>query len=277
MSKNGQLTDDELTPVQGTIQLANTTARAWLGLETATRTELGVDLNITSPAGGYRDLAMQRAMYANPAAFGAKTVATPGYSVHGQGRCVDIYNWAALGSRRLDLIAARFGFRRTIIGEAWHYQHDGVTATGGGGGGFNPLSGGNMFGFVYTPAVSWKFFCVPGDYIKNTPGAQAESVLALAGLSLGSIESLDELTEVMWTSGFGDQFGPGTPHATAWDLLGTLAGGGTLYTTASQRAQQGGSTPAPVDYDLLAQKTAALIKFPTTLTIDPPPATGKLS
>ena len=37
------------------------------------------------------------------------------------------------------------------------------------------------------------------------------------------------------------------------------------------------ATVGDIDYDLLAQKTAALVTFPTTLTIDPPPATGHLS
>lgn len=120
MSKNGQLRDDELVTVQGTIRLAVGSAPAWGALVDAVRAETGIVLKITSPRGGYRDLAMQKA-----AAGTGNHQYKPGTSVHGYGRCVDIYNWAAVGTSKLDELATRHGFTRTIAHEPWHYQHDG--------------------------------------------------------------------------------------------------------------------------------------------------------
>lgn len=123
MSKNGQLRDDELEVVQAPVRLARVTARAWRALVADVRAETGITITITTPRGGYRDLAMQKA-----AAGTGNHQYKPGTSVHGHGTCVDIWNWAAVGTKRLDTVAARHGFRRTIESEPWHYQHDGKTA-----------------------------------------------------------------------------------------------------------------------------------------------------
>lgn len=132
MSGNGKLTDGELEAVQGDIRLAKGTAAAWRALVSDVKAGTGITITITSPAGGYRDLALQEDMYRNPGKYGATHgVASPGHSVHGTGRCVDIYNWASVGTAKLDGFAAKRGFSRTIAAEGWHYQHDGTTTAGG--------------------------------------------------------------------------------------------------------------------------------------------------
>jgi hypothetical protein len=142
-----RLRPDQLAVVQGGMMLAIPTARAYLAFEAAAKAE-GWDPNITAPAGAFRSEAMVEDMWnSSPArrlaVYGVPlggTVAKPrslggGGSVHENGRCVDIGNWGSIGQKRLDTLANKFGFKRTIASEGWHYQHDGVTAIGGGAGG----------------------------------------------------------------------------------------------------------------------------------------------
>lgn len=132
MSANGHLRPDELTPVQGAIYLANNTAHAWYAMVNACRIATKVQLTITAPFGGYRSLAAQQYMWQHRETSSTGQVAYPGHSVHGNGRCVDIYNWASANSW-LRTNAATYGFTRTIMpSEPWHFQHNG--SSGGGGG-----------------------------------------------------------------------------------------------------------------------------------------------
>jgi hypothetical protein len=141
MSANGRLAPAELAFVQGSIQLARVTAAAWLNFEAAMR-RLGFDPNITEPFGGYRDIDDQIYMATHTGTSTTGSVAAPGTSVHGDGSCVDISNWATFGrtrdagslwrwySKALDQFIAPYGFRRTYKGalwEPWHYQHDRIT------------------------------------------------------------------------------------------------------------------------------------------------------
>jgi hypothetical protein len=143
MSANGRLLPAELVAVQGSIQLSRVTGVAWLNFEQAMR-RLGFEPNVTAPFGGYRNLADQTFMAGHPSTSTTGTVARPGKSVHGDGSCVDISNWANFGrardvgslgrwySRALDQFIAPYGFRRTFKGtlwEPWHYQHDRVTSS----------------------------------------------------------------------------------------------------------------------------------------------------
>jgi hypothetical protein len=131
--------------VQGDMQLADNTANAWFALRAAALAEFRVALRISSPAGAWRSPEMVMDMWLYPAKYGAtkgtakpRALGGPG-SVHESGRCVDIYNWPAMGPTEskaitnLERLAARSGFTRTIKVEAWHYQHDGSGGSGGGG------------------------------------------------------------------------------------------------------------------------------------------------
>lgn len=124
MSTNGKLPAHALTTVQGAITLATATATAWLALEQDVRHQTGIDL-VISPNGGYRSYDLQQKLSGK-----GHHQYRPGTSVHGWGNCVDISNYARVGIARLDPIAARYGFRRTIASEPWHYQHDGTVPAG---------------------------------------------------------------------------------------------------------------------------------------------------
>lgn len=130
-----------LTAVQGSMSLASGTAQAWFAFCEAAVERYGFTPWISAPGGAWRSEAMVLDMWLNPAKYGAtkgvakpRSLGGPG-SVHENGRCVDINNWAVLGSKLLEPLASQFGFTRTIAKEPWHFQHDGSTAVGGSGSG----------------------------------------------------------------------------------------------------------------------------------------------
>src|SRR5690606_15996455 len=104
---------------------------------------------LSSPAGAYRSEELVVDMWRNPAKYGASQgVAKPisrggGGSVHQNGRCIDVNNWASFGdlvvsrgfrrSRRRDTLAAAHGVYpdARYPNEPWHYQHNGTTPAGG--------------------------------------------------------------------------------------------------------------------------------------------------
>jgi hypothetical protein len=91
----------------------------------ACRRDLGFTMVVTSPDGGYRDLAMQQALIYDPQ--GPVPIASLGKSSHGWGTAVDIWsrdmNW-------MNANAPRFGFTQTWANEPWHWQWDGTPAGG---------------------------------------------------------------------------------------------------------------------------------------------------
>ena len=90
----------------------------------------GVPLVINS---GFRTMAEQQHLYAcyqNGNCNNGNLAARPGYSNHQSGRAVDITVSSWLVNN-----AARFGFRRTVPSEAWHYEFFGADPGG-------PCSGG---------------------------------------------------------------------------------------------------------------------------------------
>ena len=83
----------------------------------------GITLRLNS---GFRSYAEQVALYAKSFLPGEPVAAKPGYSNHQNGKAFDIdvklgrtYQW--LGDN-----AARFGFRRTVKSEAWHWEYIGA-------------------------------------------------------------------------------------------------------------------------------------------------------
>jgi hypothetical protein len=92
-------------------------AASWKRLVADIRKETGVAATI-SKDGAYRSFNRQKVLSGT-----GHHQYRPGYSIHGLGRCVDVYNWPAIGSKTLDRIAARHGWRRTIPTEPWHYQY----------------------------------------------------------------------------------------------------------------------------------------------------------
>jgi hypothetical protein len=156
---NGTVPAASLTTVQGTIQLENSTAIAWGAMKSAAAVA-GVGLGIAVPAGGYRSLAMQQDMIANPGDYNVKhgvALASAGNSTHGFGTCVDISpdsanNWAAALNSSGNPNAHKFGFVRdrypaySYENNHWHYIGP-LTTTGG-----NEMPSGNML--VNTDSIS---------------------------------------------------------------------------------------------------------------------------
>lgn len=86
---NGTVPASGLTAVQGSIELATDAAVAYLALKAAEPS-----ISIATPLGGYRSLAQQAALKANPRAYGSSlpssAIASAGSSSHGLGENVDL-------------------------------------------------------------------------------------------------------------------------------------------------------------------------------------------
>jgi D-alanyl-D-alanine carboxypeptidase len=114
-------------------RVAVKTAHAFLKLQKAAAAA-GVDIGINS---GFRTMDEQKYFYGcyqSGNCNSGNLAARPGYSNHQNGRALDLSN-----SRSSWLInnAARFGFKRTVPSETWHYEFFGSDPGGpcGGGGG----------------------------------------------------------------------------------------------------------------------------------------------
>ena len=97
---------------------AKPTAHAFLKMQQAADAA-GVTLSINS---GFRTQAEQQALYKcyqTGSCNGGNLAARPGYSNHQNGRALDLatgdWTWVANN-------AARFGFKRTVPSERWHYE-----------------------------------------------------------------------------------------------------------------------------------------------------------
>jgi len=114
--RRGRAVDVALVDVGGA-WLARDIAAKFLAMQAAARAD-GVELHVRS---GFRTIEQQRWLYqAWRAGFGAKA-ARPGHSNHQLGRAADIYltedvyAWLTRNARR-------FGFRRTVASEPWHWE-----------------------------------------------------------------------------------------------------------------------------------------------------------
>jgi hypothetical protein len=136
---NGRLPGNDLTTVQGSIQLSDPTAKAWKYLVAAAAKHLGRHISIAAPAGGYRSYAVQAQMRqvsisgnaAQKRYWGLSTTSTAplavaGNSKHGLGICVDVVGTPMDGA--FLSLARQYGFNRTVAGDPNHFQHDGRTA-----------------------------------------------------------------------------------------------------------------------------------------------------
>lgn len=117
---NGTKVRLELASIGGGKQLRTDAAAAFIRMREAARVA-GVDLHVNS---AFRSWAKQAELYALFQA-GGNLAAEPGYSNHQGGVAVDIesangtnaaYHWLVAN-------AARFGFRRTVASEPWHWEY----------------------------------------------------------------------------------------------------------------------------------------------------------
>lgn len=111
---------------------AKPTAHAFLKMQAAAD-KAGVTLSINS---GFRSMAEQQHLYQcyqTHSCNNGNLAAKPGYSNHQNGRALDLatgdWTWVANN-------AARFGFKRTVPSERWHYEFFGTDPGG-------PCSGAN--------------------------------------------------------------------------------------------------------------------------------------
>jgi D-alanyl-D-alanine carboxypeptidase len=95
------------------------TARAYTAMRDAAAAA-GVGLQLNS---GFRTNEDQQMFYlAWKAGLGARA-ARPGFSNHQSGRALDIDVWNYDHLVWLEANAARFGFKRTVDGEPWHWEY----------------------------------------------------------------------------------------------------------------------------------------------------------
>jgi hypothetical protein len=107
------------------------TAHAFLKMQQAADSA-GVTLSINS---GFRSMAEQQHLYncyKTGSCNNGNLAARPGYSNHQNGRALDLAtsNWTWVANN-----ASRFGFKRTVPSERWHYEYSGADPGG-------PCSGG---------------------------------------------------------------------------------------------------------------------------------------
>jgi zinc D-Ala-D-Ala carboxypeptidase len=110
----------EIVPVDD-VWLAASTAHDFLAMQEAAA-QAGIMLSIRS---GFRDHETQTWLYeAWRAGFGNRA-ARPGFSLHQSGRALDIRVYDPQTRTWLTKHARRFGFRRTVADEPWHFEHVG--------------------------------------------------------------------------------------------------------------------------------------------------------
>lgn len=105
--------DDELIAVD--------TARAFLRMRAHALRD-GVSIRIVS---GFRSYSHQRRLYQLWRAGRGNLAAKPGYSNHQDGAALDLNTEGRGVLRWLNRNGARYGFRRTVPSEPWHWEHRG--------------------------------------------------------------------------------------------------------------------------------------------------------
>jgi len=131
MSKNGHLTADELTAVQGGICLRNDIAIRYRSMVADAKKD-GVTVAIVSSyknAGGYRSEAVQLDMRKHPSLYDITPGILPGYpSGHGDGNCADI----ATGLAWVKEHQADYDVSFPVAGDPNHARFNTTTTAGSG-------------------------------------------------------------------------------------------------------------------------------------------------
>ncbi len=95
------------------------TARAFLAMQAAAKAD-GIELGIRS---GFRSMEQQMWLYAAWKAGYGNKAARPGHSNHQDGKALDLYLDTPETFAWLERHARRFGFKRTVRGEPWHWEY----------------------------------------------------------------------------------------------------------------------------------------------------------
>ncbi len=117
---NGRAAQVKLAPIPGGRLMREDAAQAFSRMHAAAQKE-GIALQVNS---AFRTMQEQEALYGAYEAGTGNLAARPGYSNHQGGIAVDI---AVSGLPRtyawLEQNGARFGFKRTVPSEAWHWEY----------------------------------------------------------------------------------------------------------------------------------------------------------
>lgn len=117
---HGRKTKINLVHVSG-VELEEKTARAFRAMAKAAR-KAGITLAIRS---GFRSHEKQKELYRRFRKGWGHMAARPGYSNHQNGRAVDIYIDDYAVYEWLLKHAKKFGFKKTVRREAWHWEYVG--------------------------------------------------------------------------------------------------------------------------------------------------------
>jgi zinc D-Ala-D-Ala carboxypeptidase len=115
---HGRKVKIKLVDVDG-VELEATTATAFRAMARAAR-KAGIYLGIRS---GFRSHEQQKLLYEYYRRGWGHLAARPGYSNHQSGRAVDIYIDDYRVYEWLVKNAQRFGFKKTVQREAWHWEY----------------------------------------------------------------------------------------------------------------------------------------------------------
>lgn len=117
----GKATTICVTTIDGKLVEVNT-ARAYVRMRTAARAA-GVTLRVVS---GFRTMAQQRYLYdcyKTKRCNNGNLAAPPGYSNHQSGKALDLNTSARGVYSYLSAHGKKYGFRRTVPSEKWHWEH----------------------------------------------------------------------------------------------------------------------------------------------------------
>ncbi len=264
MSQPGYLNPSELTTVQGSLQLSNATARAFIAMRDAAKRD-GVTVTIVAPGGAYRSMALTLAMRADPAKYNVTPGIAPSlYSLHMQGIAADIGSGLAWVKSN----GHKYGFSFPLKGDPNHSVYDGTTLAGSG-----------------TPIIERRNNEMSKLYYKQ---GTTPSLYALAGDSPGTPANWLETTDQGLANSWSAQIGGPSAALTAgtWDNYKSLylsplsvSGGGVadngpvLSAVAVVETKVDGLTETVSKYPAGASKTDVeaardqiIAKIPTKLT-----------
>jgi hypothetical protein len=116
--RNGKKSAIDVVTVSGA-DVEIQTAQAFMTMRAAAA-ERGIDLWIQS---GFRTREKQLVLYRAWKKGRGNKAARPGHSNHQSGRALDIAVWSPGALAWLQSNAARFGFKRTVPSEPWHWEY----------------------------------------------------------------------------------------------------------------------------------------------------------